>query len=176
MDLLDKIHVLPYEGAGEGRSLFETVYLNAAMEDMQARRWKSARSKLEKSLEWPENLGVGKPFTTNEMMQDYLLGLVAKAQNQDELFRSHMQQVVAATADMSRNRSEQLLALFALEALGKNDEASALWEEIKSEGNEETVDFISRLYESSSLQEKTDSGNRREALLEKIAGVRRSLQ
>ncbi|MEX2512135.1 MAG: DUF5107 domain-containing protein [Cyclobacteriaceae bacterium] len=176
IDLLDKIHVLPHEGAGEGRALFETVYLNAALEDMQARRWRAARSKLEKSLEWPENLGVGKPFNTNEMMQDYLLGLVAKAQNQEEQSRSHMQQVVAATADMSRNRSEQLLALFALEALGKSSEASALWEEIKSEGNEETVNFIGRLYDSSSQQAKPESGNCREALLEKIAGVRNGLR
>lgn len=176
IDLLDKIHVLPYEGAGEGRSLFETVYLNAALEDMQARRWRAARSKLEKSLEWPENLGVGKPFTTNEMIQDYLLGLVAKAQNQDELFRSHMQQVVAATAELSRNRSEQLLTLFALESLGKSGEASALWEEIKSEGNEETVDFISRLYDSNGKQEKPEAGNRQHNLLTKVANVSREMR
>ncbi|MDN3688123.1 DUF5107 domain-containing protein [Cyclobacterium jeungdonense] len=176
MDLLAKIHVLPYEGAGEGRALFETVYLNAALEDIQSKRWKSARTKLEKSLEWPENLGVGKPFTTNETMQDYLMGLVAKAQNQEESFRSHMQQVVAATADMSPNRSEQLLALFALEALGKREEAVALWEEIKREGNEETVNFIGRLYAGVDQPITSKSGNRREALLEKIAGVRRDLQ
>ncbi|MFO7825224.1 MAG: DUF5107 domain-containing protein [Cyclobacterium sp.] len=176
MDLLDKIHVLPYEGAGEGRALFETVYLNAALEDMQARRWKSARIKLEKSLEWPENLGVGKPFTTNETMQGYLLGLVAQAQNQEDLFRSHMQQVIAATENMSRNRSEQLLALFALEALGESEEASGLWKEIKSAGNEETVDFIGRLYAGTDQPITSESGNRREALLEKIAGVRRNLQ
>lgn len=176
MALLDKIHVLPYEGAGEGRALFETVYLNAALEDLQAKRWKSARTKLEKSLEWPENLGVGKPFSTNETMQDYLLGLVAKGQNQEELFRSHMQRVVAATANMSPNRSEQLLALYALEALGKREEASARWEQIQEAGNEETVDFIGRLYQGSNEAIRSESDNRREALLEKIAGVRRSLQ
>ena len=48
---------LPYEGAGEGRALFETVYLNAALKDMQVRRWKSAHTKLEKSLKWPEKSG-----------------------------------------------------------------------------------------------------------------------
>lgn len=176
MALLDKIHVLPYEGAGEGRALFETVYLNAALEDLQAKRWKSARTKLEKSLEWPENLGVGKPFTTNETVQDYLLGLVAKAQNQENLFRSHMQQVVAATADMSPNRSEQLLALYALEALGENEAASALWEEIQEEGNEETVRFIGGLYPGTEEAMRSGSGDRREALLEKVAKVRRDLR
>jgi Tfp pilus assembly protein PilF len=176
MDLLDKINVLPYEGAGEGRALFETVYLNAALEDMQGRRWKSAQAKLEKSLEWPENLGVGKPFSTNETMQNYLLGQVAKAQNQQDLFRSHMQRVVADTKDLSIHRPEQLLGLFALEALGESEEASALWEEIKSEGDEETVTLISRLYEHGGQQKKSESGNRREALLEKIAGIRWSLR
>jgi len=174
MGLLDKIQVLPYEGAGEGRSLFETVYLNAAMEDMQAKRWKAAHSKLEKSLEWPENLGVGKPFTTNETMQDYLLGLMAKAQNQDELFRSHLQQVVAATKDMSRNRSEQLLALLALEELGQNSEAAALWEEIKSQGNEETVNFIGRLYDKNNQYSEMNSGNRQQETLEKVVEVSRN--
>ncbi len=174
MGLLDKIQVLPYEGAGEGRALFETVYLNATMEDMQAKRWKAAHSKLEKSLEWPENLGVGKPFTTNETMQDYLLGLVAKAQNQDELFRSHLQQVVAATKDMSRNLSEQLLALLALEELGQNSEAATLWEEIKSQGNEETVNFIGRLYDKNSQYSEMDSGNRQQETLEKVVEVSRN--
>ncbi|WP_092174849.1 DUF5107 domain-containing protein [Cyclobacterium xiamenense] len=176
MALLDKINVLPYEGAGEGRALFETVYLNAALEDLQSKRWKSAGTKLEKSLEWPENLGVGKPFNTNETMQDYLLGLVAKAQNQEDLFRSHMQQVVDATENMSPNRPEQLLALFALEKLGESSEASALWEEIQGEGNEETVNFIGSLYGGSNQPITSDSGNRREALLEKIAGVSRSFR
>ncbi|WP_162344247.1 DUF5107 domain-containing protein [Cyclobacterium salsum] len=176
MDLLDKINVLPYEGAGEGRALFETVYLNAALEDMHGRRWKPAQAKLEKSLEWPENLGVGKPFTTNETMQVYLLGLVAQAQNQQDLFRSRMQQVIAATENMSRNRSEQLLGLFALEALGESEEAAALWEEIKSEGNKETVNFIGRLYPGGDQPIASESGNRREALLEKIAGIRRDFK
>lgn len=176
MALLDKIHVLPYEGAGEGRALFKTVYLNAALEDLQSKRWKSARTKLEKSLEWPENLGVGKPFNTNETMQNYLLGLVAKFQNQEEQFRSYMQQVVTATEELTANRPDQLLGLFALEDLGKGDEAAALWEEIQGEGNEETVGFIGRLYQGSHEAIRSESDNRREALLEKIAGVRRSLQ
>ncbi|SHM45583.1 Tetratricopeptide repeat-containing protein [Cyclobacterium lianum] len=176
MALLDKIKVLPYEGAGEGRALFETVYLNAALEDMQAKRWNAAQTKLEKSLEWPENLGVGKPFTANETMQDYLLGLVAKARNQQDSFRSHMQQVQAATSGISLNRSEQLLALFALEALEKSEEAAALWKEIQEEGNEETVRFIGQLYLGSNETVRSDPGNRREALLEKIAELRRMLQ
>jgi tetratricopeptide (TPR) repeat protein len=176
MDLLDKIHVLPYEGAGEGRALFETVYLNAALEDMQARRWKAAQSKLQKSLEWPENLGVGKPFTTNETVQDYLLGRVAKAQKQDALFRSHLEKVVTATSTMSRNRPEQLLALFALEELGKGSEAASLWEEVKSQANEETVNFIGRLYDKDNSYPETQSGNRQQKMLEKVVEVSRKLR
>ncbi|HSI77500.1 MAG TPA: DUF5107 domain-containing protein [Lunatimonas sp.] len=176
MGLLDKIHVLPYEGAGEGRTLFETVYLNAAMEDMQAKRWKAAQSKLEKSLEWPENLGVGKPFTSNETVQDYLLGMVAKAQKQEELFRSHLEKVVKATSNMSRNRSEQLLALFALEELGKSSEAAALWEVIKSQGNAETVNFIGRLYDKNNHYPETQSGNRQQKTLEKAVEVSSKLR
>jgi Tfp pilus assembly protein PilF len=176
MDLLDNIHVLPYEGAGEGRALFESVYLNAALEDMQARRWKAAHSKLQKSLEWPENLGVGKPFTSNETVQDYLLGRVAKAQKQEEPFRSHMEKVVAATSDLSLNSPNQLLALFALEDLGRDAEAAALWEEVKSQGNEETVNFIGRLYDKNNSYPETQSGNRQQKMLEKVVEVSRKLR
>lgn len=176
IDLLGKIHVLPYEGAGEGRALFETVYLNAALDDMHARRWKAAQSKLKKSLEWPENLGVGKPFTTNETVQDYLLGMVGKAQKQEEQFRSHLEKVVMATADLSLNRSEQVLALFALEELGKSSEAAALWEEVKSQGNAETVNFIGRLYDKNSYYPETQSGNRQQNTLGKVVEVSRKLR
>ncbi|MBD3627876.1 DUF5107 domain-containing protein [Cyclobacterium sp.] len=176
MDLLGKIHVLPYEGAGEGRALFETVYLNAALEDMQGSKWKAARSKLEKSLEWPENLGVGKPFNTNETMQDYLLGLVAKAQKQQEMYRTKMQSVIDATENMYHNRPEQLLALFALEEMGKSTEASARWEKIKSEGNEEVVGFIGRFYGDSRQPAESGTQNTRQQLLEKVAKVSQKLQ
>jgi hypothetical protein len=87
-----------------------------------------------------------------------------------------MQRVVAATANMSPNRSEQLLALYALEALGKREEASARWEQIQEAGNEETVDFIGRLYVDSEQAVASEPGNTWEVLLEKIADLRRSRQ
>ena len=39
----------------------------------ETKNLKKAISLLKKSKEWPENLGVGKPYNTDERIQDYLL-------------------------------------------------------------------------------------------------------
>lgn len=61
-EVLEKIHVLPYEGAYEGRVLYRAVKLTLALEALQSRQFDRAATYIVESQLWPENLGVGKPY------------------------------------------------------------------------------------------------------------------
>ncbi|HZJ20370.1 MAG TPA: DUF5107 domain-containing protein, partial [Pricia sp.] len=75
LSVLAAIQVLPYEHASESRDIYERAHLAVAKSSMQEKNYKKAIRVLEKSKEWPENIGVGKPYNPDERAQDYLLAL-----------------------------------------------------------------------------------------------------
>lgn len=60
--VLEDIHVLPYEGAREGRVLYQAVKLNLALDYLIRQKFDKAHQYLQESQLWPQNLGVGKPY------------------------------------------------------------------------------------------------------------------
>ena len=70
---LQSLNILPYEGASEGRTVFEQVYLRWALQQVTQQQYASAIELLKTSLDWPENLGVGKPYDPDTRPQNYLL-------------------------------------------------------------------------------------------------------
>ena len=73
--ILGKLEVLPFEGASEGRQLHEQAHIGAALKAMDASQWQTAIKSLQVAKEWPERLGVGKPYTPEERLSDFLLAL-----------------------------------------------------------------------------------------------------
>jgi tetratricopeptide (TPR) repeat protein len=69
---LEGMHILPFEGASQGKVIFEQACLFLAMDLIKDKRYREAITKIEKSKEWPENLGVGKPYEADTCIQDYL--------------------------------------------------------------------------------------------------------
>lgn len=147
MQGLGTVHVLPYEGAGEGRVIFENVYLNAALADLQSKKYNAARVKVTKSLEWPENLGVGKPFTTDETLQHYLLGVIAKASGRQKVYREQMDKLIVAYQGVEnlRLRPQLALVIHAMESTGRQAEADALWKRVNESTNRNAAETIGQL-------------------------------
>ena len=73
--VLEKIQVLPFEGARASRKIFEKAYIGAAIEDLNEEKNAEAIKLLNASKQWPENIGVGRPYDVDERPQDYLIGL-----------------------------------------------------------------------------------------------------
>jgi Tfp pilus assembly protein PilF len=69
---LEGMNILPFEGASQGKVIFEQAYLFLAMDLIKNKRYVEAIKQIEKSKEWPENLGVGKPYDVYTRIQDYL--------------------------------------------------------------------------------------------------------
>jgi len=72
LDVLDRLVVLPYENASEGRVLYEKAHLLMAGESIRNRKYEDALAHVARSREWPEHLGVGKPYDPDERLQAWM--------------------------------------------------------------------------------------------------------
>src|SRR5690606_32039174 len=72
LNVLKKLYILPFEGSSEGRVIYEQATLLSALDLIKNKKYKNALDRIEASREWPENLGVGKPYDTDDRIQDYL--------------------------------------------------------------------------------------------------------
>jgi hypothetical protein len=74
LEVLDRLIVLPYENASEGRQLYEKAHLLEAGRLIHDAKYEEALVHIAKSREWPEHLGAGKPYDPDERLQDFLEG------------------------------------------------------------------------------------------------------
>jgi hypothetical protein len=64
--------ILPGEGAQEGKVIYEQASLLMSMDLIAKKKYSEAIKMIEKSKEYPEHLGVGKPYVVDTRIQDYL--------------------------------------------------------------------------------------------------------
>lgn len=103
--LLDKIEVLPFEGASEGRQLFAWAHTGRALNLLEKKQFKAAAQALEKAKEWPERLGVGKPYDPEERLQNYLLAVCYEKSGDSQKAQKLRQSIVEQTRDEMISRS-----------------------------------------------------------------------
>jgi len=60
--LLAHLNIIPFEGATDGRNLYREAKLMLAVSQMEQKHYDKAVAFINQSKEWPENLGVGKPY------------------------------------------------------------------------------------------------------------------
>ncbi len=60
--ILTKLNVIPFEGATEGRELYREAKLMQAVQMVKEKKYKQALAFINQAKEFPENLGVGKPY------------------------------------------------------------------------------------------------------------------
>ncbi|CAN5542122.1 DUF5107 domain-containing protein [soil metagenome] len=150
ISLLNKLQVLPYEGAGEGRSIYEQAYLLSALEDIRKGNFKQAISKINTSLEWPENLGVGKPYDSDTRRQNYLLAYAYAKQHTSAEAAKYMKGVVKFSKEHSqRNSFNNLLGLLAIKKQGNEKEIQELISSIKNSGLRPANQWVINYWENS---------------------------
>lgn len=70
--LMMGLNVLPNEGAQDGRNIWRETNLFAALNALVEKQWPQAITYLDKARQWPENLGVGKPYDVDERLENFL--------------------------------------------------------------------------------------------------------
>jgi len=72
ISLMNDLNVLPNEGAFDGRIIWRETHLQAALNSIKASEWNKAAEFVSQARVWPENLGVGKPYQTDERLEDFI--------------------------------------------------------------------------------------------------------
>lgn len=73
--VLERLEVLPYEGAGDVHALYVRVHVARGLAAMRQGAWLEAVEALEKAKLYPERLGTGAPFNPDTRMQDYFIAV-----------------------------------------------------------------------------------------------------
>jgi tetratricopeptide (TPR) repeat protein len=96
--VLDKVEALPFEGASEIHALFTRTHLQIGLAAIAKKDWPGAVRALERSKEYPETLGTGKPYDADFRIQDYLLGLIHARLGDKAAAAASLQSVVEYTS------------------------------------------------------------------------------
>lgn len=129
---LKKIDILPFEGAGASRLIYERAHLGEAMRLMDRGQHKKAISLLEEAKKWPENLGIGKPFAPEQRQIDYLQGVCYQKLGQVSNFEVSRKAVEDFTVkNYSRGNPANILGLLSLESNGKKAEADDIVKDLE---------------------------------------------
>ncbi len=137
LKVLEKIQVLPQEGAREGHTLYVVANLGTALALAENKKYREALKALEKARLWPENLGTGKPHEPDTRLMDYLaayceaqLGNAQKATRYAENISDY---TLNASKESNRNALNNYLGVHLLERAGKQEKAAGFLNNWKAE-------------------------------------------
>ena len=157
IEVLKDILILPFEHASESKKIYTEAHILMALNNMKSGKYNKAISLLESSKEWPENLGVGKPFHADERLQDYLLAV-----NYELLQDSNKSAQLLNGILSFQNKNKQkvvtpndLFELLSLKKLAKNSELESSINRISNIDSSLMGKLVLALYhnDTASLQE-----------------------
>jgi tetratricopeptide (TPR) repeat protein len=138
--VLKTIQILPNEGATEGRQLYKENQLMLALDEMKKKNYKKALQYIAASRQWPENLGVGKPYTADidERVEDWLAYENYMGQGNEQAAKQILDEILAFKPYNENGNVfpsvKNLVTAWALQKTGKPDEAEKFLKEwIKKE-------------------------------------------
>ncbi|CAM4326596.1 DUF5107 domain-containing protein [Zobellia nedashkovskayae] len=120
-NVLESIEVLPFEHASESRKIYEKAYVRTAMQEIEKKNYSKALSVLDKAKQWPENIGVGKPYTPDERITDYLIAIALDKTGKQKESKEAFESIIYYTKEHSGNNSiNHILGLLAAKKIGED--------------------------------------------------------
>jgi hypothetical protein len=132
---LEGMNILPSEGARQGKVVFEQASLFLAMDLIKKAKYADAIKMIEKSKEWPETLGVGKPYDVDIRIQDYLSIFCLeklKRTGETEVLRKS---IIDYTNQNLSPSFSNILALRLLNEKGETEAANTMITKMRNPGN-----------------------------------------
>ena len=133
LDVLNKINILPQEGAREGHDIYEMVNLALATYNAEQKKYKAAIKYATDSKKWPEHLGAGMPYNPDTRLHDFILAYCEMRLGNQEQANKYYNNIINYSLD-SEN-SERLIdpindyiGAMLLKKQGKQKEATQLME------------------------------------------------
>jgi tetratricopeptide (TPR) repeat protein len=119
LKILDKVLILPQEGAHEGHDLFELSNLAIAVEMVEKKKYKVAIKFINNSKNWPENLGAGKPFEPDIRLQDYIQAFCYEQLGNKSLAEDYYNQIIDYSRENMNYDMEPVNLFIAIQVLNE---------------------------------------------------------
>ncbi len=132
---LEGMNILPSEGARLGKVVFEQASLFLSMDLIKNKKYGEAIKMIEKSKEWPETLGVGKPYDVDTRIQDYLKIFCLDKLNRKSETAVLQKSVIDYTNQQMAPSFSNILAIKLLMAKGENEAANTLIQKMGNSDN-----------------------------------------
>ncbi|NNG09208.1 MAG: hypothetical protein HKM92_03485, partial [Arenibacter sp.] len=164
IEVLNNINILPFEHASESKHIYTQAHILLALKNIEDKRYTKAIDLLERSKEWPENLGVGKPHTVDERMQDYLLAHCYELLNDPNKKEELLGSIVTREQKGNTYGPYDLFRLLSLKKLGKKTDLAQLQNKMSiaaAQGNEEAKWVLSLFKNDPNIPLKSKSGLKR---------------
>ena len=171
--VLSKLNIIPFEGATDGHALYYEASMMQAIEDYKKGSFKTALQHINTARQWPDNLGVGKPYEEDidARAEDYLqalcLAAMKKKPEADLLF-----QKVANDTRTNLNDVNTIIQALALQKTGKSQQADDLVDKKLSEARNPDVKlWLARVYKGKDVT-GASSKNTQMKIVENIAALK----
>lgn len=170
--VLDKISVLPFEGARDGQLLFRQTKLRLAVDAISSNKLSTAKRKISEARLWPRNLGVGKPFEENidYRIEHWLEAIIADMEEDGKGKKEHLQKTIENNRENTSIYA--LIGILACYHLGERNEADRQFAEwLFNQQTESIKEWGSSIYNSSKANDKLFDYESMKRIIGLIAGV-----
>ncbi|MFC2125384.1 DUF5107 domain-containing protein [Bacteroidota bacterium] len=139
IEILNNMNILPFEGSFESRLVFEDAHIHRALELIEKKDFNRSINVLMNALEWPENIGVGKPYDPDERRQHYLLAYCYQQQNNESESTAFLKKVTSYTqTTLQKHSPNHILGLLAMRKLGLTGEAGKMMKSVQEKDPKDT--------------------------------------
>ncbi len=164
ISLLKKIQVLPNEGASEGRIIWRNANIGEALDLMDSGKFRKAIENIDMALQWPLNLGVGKPYLVDERLENFIM-LQCYKKLQDNKSVSRMQQKILSSSEPANLTSDQndFISAWVLRETGNESSADRIMKELLEKNSLSNIIkwcsliYSNDLYGSKKLEKEIDT-------------------
>jgi tetratricopeptide (TPR) repeat protein len=143
LKILDTLTVLPFEGASYSREVYRQACILSAAGKMKAGNYSEAMKLLDKARQWPERLGVGKPYEVDNRLEDYLEALCSEKSGDKTRARKLFDQIVASTRKRPEDGNvNRLFGALSEKAIGNTAAVASLTEEWAKQRNSDVARWL----------------------------------
>ncbi len=154
VDLLTNIIVLPNEGAIDGRLHWREANIKSAAYLYKTGNFDKALQHIELAKQWPENLGVGKPYDTDERLDDYLKAIILERMGESIASKQILDELKSFDKFESVKSSDDFISAWILKRMGYLDVADRIMNNLMDKSPEDkNIRWSQAIY----------NGNRKEA-------------
>lgn len=155
IDYLKTLKVLPFEGAGVGRKIYEHAHLLYAIEKVNSGQYSSALKLVDQARLWPENLGVGEPYDPDLRAEDFLAAHCLKKLNKDNYIDYEQKVVDYTLANLAPNSLQTILGLKLLKSSNSAKSDEMIQDMVKSRPNKnDQLNWLLAVYENNNQDMK----------------------